>query len=96
MRRAVINMMLGITPDDLRREAAYVQLLAANVRGREWLSGRRYSDGVEIVTKPADAAGVQGGERQWMLSRRSEALWCMTLPRGLPAAYLTRNHPVFL
>lgn len=96
VRRAVINMMLGITPDDLRREEAYVQLLAANVHGREWLSARRNSGGVEIVTKPADAAGVQGGERQWMLSQRSEALWCMTLPRVLPAAYLTRNHPVFL
>lgn len=95
VRRTVLGLMLGVTVDDWRREAAYVQLLAANSQGRAYLASRRRDGGLPIITKPADAAGVCGGERQWTLAQRSEALWCMTLPVPLSAATLTRMHPWF-
>lgn len=95
VRRTVLSLLLGVTVGDWRREAAYVQLLAANSRGRAYLASRRRAGGLPVITKPADAAGVCGGERQWTLAQRSEALWCMTLPAPLPAAALTKMHPWF-
>lgn len=95
IRRAVLAMLLGVTREDQLREPAYVQLLGANARGREFLAACRRRAGLEIVTKPADAATVSGGERQWELAQRSEALWCMTLPRPRPSDILTRMHPYF-
>lgn len=95
VRRTVLGLMLGVTVDDWRREAAYVQLLAANSCGRTYLASRRRAGGLPVITKPADAVGVCGGERHWTLAQRSEALWCMTLPTPCPAAALTKMHPWF-
>ena len=96
VRRGLINMLLGVTEEDIRSRPAYVQLLAANKRGREYLSSRRREEGLPIVTKPADAREVVGGERQYELNRRAEALWCMTLPEALPADTLTKMKPFFI
>ena len=97
VRRVLINMLLGVTHDDIRSRPAYVQLLAANKRGREYLSSRRREEGgLPIVTKPADARAVAGGERQYALACRSESLWCMTLPEPLPSDTLTKMKPIFM
>lgn len=97
VRRGLINMLLGVTDDDIRSRPAYVQLLAANKRGREYLSSRRREEGgLPIVTKPADARTVEGGERQYALACRSESLWCMTLPEPLPSDTLTKMKPMFM
>ncbi len=96
VRRGLINMLIGVTEEDIRSRPAYVQLLAANKRGREYLASRRREDGLPIVTKPADARNIAGGERQYALACRSEALWCMTLPEPLPANTLTKSRPIFI
>ena len=97
VRRGLINMLLGVTDDDIRSRPAYVQLLAANGRGREYLSSRRREEGgLPIVTKPADARDIVGGERQYALSCRAESLWCMTLPQPLPSDTLTKMKPIFM
>lgn len=95
IRRAILSIFLGVTREDELREPAYVQLLGANARGRKFLAACRRREGLEIVTKPADAAAISGGERQWKLAQRSEALWCMALPSPRPADILTRMHPYF-
>ncbi len=96
VRRGLLNMLLGVTENDIRSRPAYVQLLAAGGRGREYLAARRREDGLPIVTKPADAREIVGGERQYKLNSRAEALWCMTLPTPLPADTLTKMKPVFM
>ena len=97
VRRGLINMLLGVTVEDIRSRPAYVQLLAANGRGREYLSSRRREEGgLPMVTKPADARSVEGGERQYALACRSEALWCMTLPEPQPTDTLTKMKPIFM
>ena len=96
VRRGLINMLIGVTDEDIRSSPAYVQLLAANKFGREYLASRRREDGFPIVTKPADARDVAGGERQYELACRSEALWCMTLPEPQPANILTKSRPIFI
>ena len=96
VRRGLINMLIGVTEEDIRSRPAYVQLLAANKRGREYLASRRREDGLPIVTKPADARDIAGGERQYALACRSEALWCMTLPEPQPANVLTKGRPMFI
>ncbi|MBQ9079785.1 MAG: nucleotidyltransferase family protein [Clostridia bacterium] len=97
VRRGIINMLVGVRREDLRSRPAYVQLLAANERGRKYLAERRRDeDLLRIVTKPADARTVAGGTRQYELTCRAEALWCMTLPRPLPADTLTKMKPIFI
>ena len=97
VRRGLINMLLGVTDEDIRSCPAYVQLLAANKHGREYLAARRREEGgLPIVTKPADAREVKGGERQYELACRSEALWCMTLPEPKSADTLTKMKPIFI
>lgn len=90
-------MLLGVTDEDIRSCPAYVQLLAANKRGREYLASRRREEGgLPIVTKPADAREIEGSERQYALACRSESLWCMTLPEPKPADTLTKMKPIFI
>ena len=97
VRRGLINMLVGVTDEDIRSRPAYVQLLAANKKGREYLASRRRSESdLPIVTKPADARDIEGGERQYALSCRSESLWCMTLPEPLPANTLMKCRPIFI
>lgn len=93
VRRAILSIMLGVTDDDMRAFPAYTRLYAASRRGREYLNSIRRDAGIPIVTKPADASAIVGGERQTELTRRAEALWCMTLPRPIPADTLIKSKP---
>lgn len=93
VRRALLYCLTGVTPYDLRRNPSYTLLLAADKAGREYLAGMRGKAGIPIVTKPADAGRISGAERQYELSARSDALWCMTLPRILDSSTLSKMKP---
>ncbi len=88
LRRAVLFCLLGVVPDDLRATPSYTTLLAANGRGREFLSSRR-NCGVKTVTKPADAPVC----RQRQLSEKLDALFVQTLPRPLAADAFFKRSP---
>lgn len=88
LRRAMLFCLLGVTPDDLRSTPSYTTLLAANRRGREFLSSRR-NCGIKIVTKPADAPAC----RQRQLSEKLDSLFVQTLPKPLAADAFFRCSP---
>lgn len=88
LRRAALFCLTGVTAEDIRTTPAYTSLLAANRRGREFLSADR-SRGITIVTKPADAVQC----RQRVLSERLDSLFTLTLPRPLPADEFLRRSP---
>ncbi len=88
LRRAVLFCLLGVTPNDLRATPAYTTLLAANRKGREFLSKRR-GCGITIVTKPSDAPLC----RQRELSEKLDSLFVQTLPRPQEAGSFFRLSP---
>ncbi len=88
LRRVALYCLLGVTGDDLRTPPAYTTLLAANRKGRRFLSEHR-SCGVKIVTKPADAPMC----RQRELSERLDALFVQALPKPLAADDFLRRSP---
>jgi predicted nucleotidyltransferase len=94
VRRAAINCMLGVKPDDLRAAPAYLLLLAANEKGRKLLASIRKSAEIPIVTKPADADSISSAAaRQSELSRRVDALFCQTLPKEKAASEYIKRSP---
>ena len=101
VRRAILFAMTGVTPSDLRMTAPYVNLLAANERGRAFLSSRRRAEEtIKIVTRPASI--LQDREispefaRQVELQQAAEALYTMCLTSPLPAGIYLKSRAVML
>jgi len=88
IRRAVLYCMTGVTAEDLRRTPEYTLLLAANKRGRAFLS-KIPDTAPKIVTKPADAPAG----RQSELSAKLDALYTLTLPKSLKSNEFLRRRP---
>ena len=88
IRRATLYCMTGVTVDDLRRTPEYTVLLAANKRGRAFLS-KIPDTAPKIVTKPADAPSC----RQAELSAKLDALYTLILPKSLKSSEFLRRHP---
>ncbi|MBO5884015.1 MAG: nucleotidyltransferase family protein [Clostridia bacterium] len=77
LRRAVLYAITGVREEDVKAEPEYFLLLGANERGRELLSEKRRSCGINIITKPSDAPRES---RQYIVGRALEA-W-FTLARA--------------
>lgn len=88
LRRAVIFCMTGVRADDVRSTPEYLTLLAANEKGRRFLSERK-ANGIKTVTKPADAPDG----RQKLLSRRADELYTLTLPKPCASDIYMRCSP---
>lgn len=54
IRRTLINGFFGVTPERARKAPSYALLLAANERGRAYLTKNKKSFSVPVITKPAD------------------------------------------
>lgn len=54
LRRAILFCLTGVTHSLLDEDPAYTLLLAANQKGRELLSAKRKTNGITVITKPAD------------------------------------------
>lgn len=79
LRRAVLYAITGVRSDDVKAEPEYYLLLGANERGRELLSEKRRSCGINIVTKPADAPRES---RQYIVGRALEAWFTLARASG--------------
>ncbi|MBQ7379882.1 MAG: nucleotidyltransferase family protein [Clostridia bacterium] len=89
VRRAVLYAALGVTEQDLRCTPAYLNVLAANARGREILSELRRTCPVPLVTKPADAPDC----RQRELSDRADALYTLAMEKPQNSGFFKRQSP---
>ena len=76
LRRAVLFGMLGVTIEDLRRPAEYVEILAANGRGIELLSSAR---GIEVVSKPSKVPATDASVRQFELARALDSIYTLAM-----------------
>ena len=91
LRRSMLFAITGVTDADMQALPAYTQLLAANHRGRAYLSALRKSDraALPVITKPADAP--EG--RQKALNAQMDSLFTLCLPSAKEAGWLMKKAP---
>lgn len=53
VRRSVLSMIFGVTPEDARAKPLYTMLLAADEEGCAFLKNRKKQFGITLITKPA-------------------------------------------
>lgn len=88
LRRAMLFCLTGVTQTDLRTSPFYTMLLAANNRGRSFLSERK-NCGIKIVTKPSDAPACRMKDLQYKL----DSVYTLTLPNPKKADEYFRQNP---
>lgn len=90
LRRAALFGMLGVTLDDLKARAAYVNLLAANRAGLELISA---ASGIEIVSKPSRAPKGVGSARQFALAAALDSLYTIAMDKPRFAGHFVIQSP---
>ena len=97
LRRAMLYLLSGVTREDLLAPPAYLRLLGANERGREYLAGTRKTRTVPVITKNAelDLADARVA-RQHALEDVAHALYALCLPQPTLPAALASKPPVML
>jgi predicted nucleotidyltransferase len=94
LRRAALFALLGVMKDDVTRTPSVTVLLAASKKGREYLSSLRKAEGIRILTKPSDTAGLsEESVRQISLMRRADELYTLCLKEKTPAGKYLRKRP---
>ena len=92
IRRAILSSILMITEKNVREEPQFTTLLAANNKGREFLSEIRKTSTLQIIAKTADGTALDfPSKEQLELSMRSDKL--MSLCRCQSASDVFRRAP---
>ena len=87
--------MAEVTREDLLAPPAYLRLLAANERGRNFLAETRKTRTVPVVTKPADIKALgDTAARSYALEELARGLYALCLPRPVLPAELAALPPV--
>ena len=90
LRRALIFGMTGVKRQDLRDRAPYVNLLAANGKGLEFVSDVR---GIEVLSKPSKIPDSVRAIRQFILSQRLESLYTLAMASPRESGQFLRQSP---
>ena len=90
VRRAILNILLGVTFDDIRAYPAYTTVLGFSEVGKEMLSELRKKEKMPFITKPADASQL---ERQTILDKRADSLFTLAMPTKKSSGEFIKKHP---
>lgn len=94
LRRALLFLLTGVQKDDLSAPPAYVRLLAANERGRAFLSSVRKTADLPVVTANAGVPDFPAARRQSALAKKALSLYALCLPCPASPAALLRQNPI--
>ncbi len=79
LRRAIFGAICGFDAKEYESEPEFTQILAANQRGREFLSSIRKKRELCILTKPANFNRLpEKAKKQFESSFRAESLWALS------------------
>lgn len=90
MRRELLFSVLAVSPESVYKKPEYTLLLAANERGRKYLSENRRSLALPVIVKPADCSAVS--DIGYRLHSRADELY--SLINGLPADWFIKQKPM--
>lgn len=93
-RRAALFHMLRITGEQLREKPRFTVLLAASSRGCAWLSRRRHTASIPVLTKPSDRSLLSAAATlQYENFCAADRLYTLCLHSVRPAAFYLRKSP---
>ena len=95
IRRALLCLLAGVKREDLLAPPAYLRLLAANEKGREFLAKTEKTRTVPVVTKQAEIAALgEAAARQRALALIADSLYaiCCAGRVSLHALQTARPH----
>lgn len=93
LRRAVLFGMIGVRRFDLKERAAYVNLLAANEKGLEFVSGVK---DITVVSKPSKIPDSVRSIRQFTLGQRLESLYTLAMSSPRESGTFLRQSPAIV
>ncbi|MBE6598984.1 MAG: nucleotidyltransferase family protein [Ruminococcaceae bacterium] len=92
IRRAILFAMLGVRTEMLREPPRFTLLLAANGRGREYLSELRKKSTFPIITKPSNIPSEVS--EQYSIHGRADRLYTMCRTPFEESGSYMKKHPV--
>ncbi len=96
LRRELLSVLLSNTGKEERLSPKFTVLLAADKRGREYLSAVRKSAAVEVVTKKADAPRSPEAAVQYAFYLKAQSFYTAFLKESVNAGFLMDKHPFIL
>ena len=91
LRRAMLFGMIGVTMSDLKSRVPFVNLLAANSKGIEFVS--RVKD-IEVVSKPSKIPDDEASARQCELGCRLDSIYTLAMKMPQPAGHFLKQSPI--
>ena len=81
LRRLLLAVYLGVTPEDIPQRVPYLRVLACNARGREVLKTMKTTAAAPILTKSAQVRRLDAGaQRLFALTARAEEQYVLAYP----------------
>ena len=81
LRRLLLAVYLGVTPEDIPQRVPYLRVLACNARGRELLRCMKTTAAAPILTKSAQVRRLDAGaQRLFALTARAEEQYTLAYP----------------
>lgn len=93
LRRGILFALTDLSRQSLKSSPAYVRLLAANAKGREFLSLARKGARIAVLTKRADLPEAPEAQLQAEWERRAWALYTLCMPKPHPADIFWKQAP---
>ena len=93
LRRGILFALTDLSREALKSSPAYVRLLAANQKGRDFLSLARKDARIPVVTKRADLPDSSEAQLQAEWERRAWALYTLCMPKPQPCDRFWKQAP---
>lgn len=97
IRRVILYSFFEINNAALKEKPCCTQLLAADKAGASFLSSKRKTAGVQIITKPADKTKLSDkAKKQYALECDADRLYCLCTKNVLPATHFIKSSPYII
>ena len=81
LRRLLLAVYLGVTPEDIPQRVPYLRVLACNARGREVLRCMKTTAAAPVLTRSADVRRLDAdAQRLFTLTARAEEQYVLAYP----------------
>ena len=94
IRRAIRNIVFGVTSSDIQALPGYTQILAFDAIGQAILKERKPRDDFSVLTKPSDLSSLSPvAKRQKKMADIADALYTLCLPKPAERDLFLRCSP---
>lgn len=96
LRRAALFSLCSVSSEDIRQDVGFTRVLAADEKGRRYLSSIRKSCEIPVITNASDRFSLNGTAlKQYLLSERADKLYTLVAGMDDPA-FFSKIHPLMM